>query len=276
MKNYNVNLAEEYGLQGGTLECILLEKPWDLGHEDWKRPAVIVVPGGGYGYASKREADCVATRFLAAGYQVFVLTYLCQPDGVHYPEQLLELASSVDYIRKHAEVMKVNPDEIFAVGFSAGGHLVANLAVDHQNVSQKAGRPLDCKLTAVGLCYPVISKIHGHQGSYQNLLDGYTEEAKEELLKVLNLDEMVNEQTPPAFLWATAKDTCVPPDNALRYAFALDKLGIDYELHIYPCGNHGLGTCDFETNVVNPAIERNRRWVLDCAEFFRMYVKETF
>ena len=284
MKSYCVDLKKEYGLKGGKLDCMVADFPWDITEQspNWKRPAVVVVPGGGYGMVSKREGEPVAFAFLARGFHAFVLTYaMAGKNGIPYPEQLLEVASAVDYVRKHAEELKVNPNEIFVVGFSAGGHLTGNLAVEHQNVSEKYGKPLDCKPTAVGLCYPVISKIHGHQGSYDNLLYGYSEEAQAELLKTLNLNEAVSEQTPPAFIWTTAKDTGVPPDNAIRYAMALDKQGIDYELHVYPRQEHGASTADLEINYVANAEAANQykrinRWLHDCAEFFRLYTEERF
>jgi acetyl esterase/lipase len=276
MKVLKVDLAKEYGLQGGILECIIMEPTLDRDFENWKRPAVIVVPGGGYAMVSTREAACVATGFLDRGYQTFVLTYLCAPDDVRYPEQLLELSAAVDYVKKHAQELYVNADEVFAVGFSAGGHLTANLAVDHQNVSARAGRELDCKPTAVGLCYPVISNVNGHQGSYINLLNGYTEEAQEELLKILSLDKMVNEQTPPAFIWTTATDNAVPASNSLRYAAALDAQGISYELHVYPRGHHGLSRCNREINGDFDFLDRPSRWMDDCAAFFRSYCVEKF
>ena len=92
------DLTAEYPfLQGGELLCIAADYIFD-GEVDsaWKRPAVIVVPGGGYGMVSKREGTPVASWFFARGYQVFILTYLCRPDGVGYPEQLIELGCTVD------------------------------------------------------------------------------------------------------------------------------------------------------------------------------------
>ena len=279
MQVYNVDLKEEYSfVQGGTLDCIVTEYPYDDAQPDsWALPALIVVPGGGYGMTSKREGFPIATAFMAKGFQTFILNYLCHPQGARYPEQLLEEAAAVDYVRKHAKQLHINPGEVFLVGFSAGGHLVGNLAVEHQNMQQKAGVALDCKPTAVGLCYPVISRVNGHLGSYENLLDGYSEEGKEELLKTLNLNEAVSEQTPPAFIWATASDCVVPADNALRYAMAMAKNGIEYEVHVYPEGVHGLSTGHRDINMtLTDEAARTARWVCDCACFFRRYTVEKF
>lgn len=273
MKTYKIDLKKEYGLQGGELDCLIADFPYDCAEQcpDWKRPAVIVVPGGGYQFVSVREGEPVAFEFLNRGFHAFILKYtIGGENGCPYPEQLLELSAAVDYIKKHAEEWKVDGN-VFVVGFSAGGHLTANLAVEHQSVSQKYGKPLDCKPTAVGLSYPVISSEHGHIGSYDALLCGYSEEAKEELLKTLNLDQAVTEDTPPAFIWTTAQDTCVPPDNALRFALALDKQRINYELHVYPRGGHGLSTAKPDVNQgLTPEMERASRWLDDCAAFFRL------
>ena len=114
-------------------------------------------------------------------------------------------------------------------------------------------------------------------GSYQALLKDYTDEAKSELLKTLNLDEAVNEQTPPAFLWATANDELVPADNALRYALALARKGITYEIHVYPEGPHGLSTARLDVNFsLNEEQQRAKRWVDDCSKFFHRFTEEKF
>ncbi len=278
MKVFDLDLQKEYGTQGGTLTALLAEQPFDRGGEDWKRPAVVVVPGGGYAYASKREAEPIAFEFLSLGFHTFILNYLCGGEnGAPYPEQLIELASSVDYIKKHAQELRINPDEIFVVGFSAGGHLTGNLAIEYATVSQKAGKELDCKPTGVGLCYPVITE-RGHRGSFNNLLYGYSDEAREELLKTLELHKGVTEETPPAFLWAMAKDDAVKvQDNILPYAQACAEKGVEFELHIYPEGFHGSSTGRAEINAGNQAcLKRTLTWTDDCAKFFRLYCKEEF
>lgn len=276
LESFKVELKDLYPVEGGILHGLLMKKPWDGGSENWKRPAVIVVPGGGYAYVSRREGMPVASEFFAKGYQVFVLQYLTSNDDVRYPEQLIELGAAVDYVKKHADEFNVNADEVFAIGFSAGGHLVGNLAVEYQDIPTKAGVALDCKPTAVGLCYPVISQKTAYKNSHENLLNGYTDEAKAELLKTLNLDEAVSELTPPAFIWTTKEDNIVPNENSLLFALAMSRNNRPYELHVYPNGTHGLSTGCREVNSPEAKTERLSAWVGECVKFFRSYCVEPF
>ncbi len=148
----------------------------------------------------RHETDPIATEFLARGFQVFIVTYLSYSEGYGYPEQLFEIASAVDYIKRNASVLRVNPDEVFAVGFSAGGHLVGNLAVEQASIPTKMGKDIDCQVAAVGLCYPVIRSDLGHTDSHERILEKYSDEGKASLLKTLNLDGGVTDETPPAFI----------------------------------------------------------------------------
>ncbi|MBE7093505.1 MAG: alpha/beta hydrolase [Clostridiales bacterium] len=271
-----LDLGKEYGLKGGKLSSLCIDMPFDQ-KMDWKRPAVIVVPGGGYGMCSKREAETVAAAFLARGFQTFILTYTTVNDGVAYPEQLLELAAAFDYVRKNAEEYSVNPEEVFAVGFSAGGHLVANISCEHMRIEELYGKPLDCKPTAVGLSYPVIYNV-GHIGSYINLTANLPEEEREALINRLCMDELVTQDTPPAFIWSTFEDSVVTCENALRYATALKKANVRFALHIYPFGEHGLSTSDREISCMysEEGTACANGWVDECCKFFRIYVQEPY
>lgn len=74
---------------------------------------------------SDREAEPVALQFLAKGFAVFVLRYSVQPS---HPVALLEAAEAMRLIRANADQWYVNPAQVAVLGFSAGGHLAANLA----------------------------------------------------------------------------------------------------------------------------------------------------
>ncbi|MDB9221176.1 alpha/beta hydrolase, partial [Parabacteroides distasonis] len=65
------------------------------------RPAILILPGGGYAMTSDREAEPVALQFLAKGFAVFVLRYSVQPS--RYPVALLEAAEAMRLIRANAD-----------------------------------------------------------------------------------------------------------------------------------------------------------------------------
>lgn len=62
-----------------TLTAYIQETDGEFGFS--RRPAMLVIPGGGYAMCSDREADPVALAYLKAGYQAFVLRYTCTPKG---------------------------------------------------------------------------------------------------------------------------------------------------------------------------------------------------
>ena len=272
-----INLFEIYpSLKGGTLTPSILPYPFDAPGTPYKRPALIVVPGGAYCMVSKRETFPVANQFLARGFQTFVLDYVCSPDAV-YPEQLLELACAIDYVRKHADEYYVNADEIFAIGFSAGGHLVADLAMEEATVAKDYKMDIDCKVKAIGLLYPVISHKFGYCGTHNNLLKGL--DKKEELLEKLSLHEHVHEGQAPAFIATSIEDDTVPAENALQYAVALKARKIPFELHMFPTGWHGFSTAQ---NQINPGLDHSllgknmKNWPEMCANFFKGFCAEDF
>lgn len=277
MKNDKIDLKAIYNIKGGTLTSYVIDNPLDNSEKAWCRGAVIIVPGGAYRFCSKREQEVVALEFLSRGYNAFVLEYLTSPDGVHYPEQLLELACAVDYVRKNAQALSINPDEIFAVGFSAGGHLVASLSTDYNIASELYGDDSLCpKLTAAGLIYPVISDEYGHTESHENLFKGTDVSYVEKYIPLTRMDTLASSRTAPAFIFSTFEDKTVSPINSLEYAKALDKVGIRYELHIYSNGGHGMSVATAEINDNATGIERNRHWLDDCAAFFREFTVEKF
>ena len=57
------------------------------------RPAVLILPGGGYMFCSDREAEPVALRLLALGVQAVIVRYSVAP--ARYPTALKEAAEAV-------------------------------------------------------------------------------------------------------------------------------------------------------------------------------------
>ncbi len=216
-----------------------------LPSKEGKRPAILVIPGGGYGkVCSDREGEPIALEFFSRGYNAFVLGYRVGTDTDLYPAQLLDAGSAMIYIKEHSDELFVDEGRVFAVGFSAGGHLCASLATmfDYPEVKAelKEKAPL-IKPKGVILSYPVTTAYGPtHEGSFVKLLGKPYPAITEDERKKFSIDAAITPDSAPMFLWHTAEDDVVPIDGTLRVAAALTKNGVPYRLSVFPYGPHGV------------------------------------
>ena len=204
------------------------------------RPAMLVLPGGGYGcVCTEREGNLIAEAFLARGFNCFVLTYTVL-SGSKFPQQLTEASLAMEYIRSNADELHVNPKRVYCVGFSAGGHLAGSLGTMWHKIDMNGiNRP-----NGMVLCYPVLTAKKGvcHEGSFINLINKET--LTEEDRETYAIENNIDSRTCPAFLMHTADDAVVPVESTIFAAAALSREKIPFEVHIYPHAPHGvaLGT----------------------------------
>lgn len=204
-----------------------------------RKPAVLILPGGGYEHISPRESEPVALRFAAKGWTAFVLEYSCAP--LAFPTQLREAAMAMRFLREEAARFELDPHRVAAVGFSAGGHLCGTLGTlwDDPLLSDVGPASL-LRPDALGLCYPVaVASRPTHEGSFENISHG-----DPQLRERLSLDRLIRADMPPVFLWHTRDDPSVPCRNSLVLAQALEERGVDFSLHLYRHGPHGVSTAD--------------------------------
>lgn len=205
--------------------------------------AVIVFPGGGYGFLAKdHEGDQIARWLNSLGIQAFVLQYRIAP-RYHYPAPILDAQRAVRFVRTHAAEYKISPSRIGIWGFSAGGHLASTTGTHFDAGDANAADGIDrasSRPDFMILAYPVISFTtpYTHTGSMHNLLGA---EPDPKLQNSLSNETQVTTQTPPTFLFHTDEDNAVPAENSLLFYLALRKAGVPAELHIYERGPHGVG-----------------------------------
>ena len=215
-----------------------------------KNPAMLIAPGGAYQFVSfTREGEPIAFKYLSAGFSAFVLDYSVKPE--HYPQQLMEIAASIFYIRKHAEEWHIDAEKIAVNGYSAGGHLAASLGVLYSDpfvLDALKATEEDIRPDALVLGYPVITcdGSFAHVGSIMNVSG--TTDTESAMYKKMSLENHVNENTPPTYLWHTANDNAVAVKNSIVFAQKLAENRVQFELHVFPDGPHGLATSDFATN----------------------------
>jgi acetyl esterase/lipase len=150
----------------------------------------------------------------------------------------MQATKAIKHIKDNADEYGIDPENVFAVGFSAGGHLAASLGTMWKlpEIYNEIDMPYGYnKPKGVMLIYPVISS---HLGSFKNLLA--TAEPTEEMIAKVSIDKRVDTDSSPAFIMHTANDQTVNVSNALDVAAAYSKAGVPFELHIYPDAPHGV------------------------------------
>ncbi|MBO5110127.1 MAG: alpha/beta hydrolase [Clostridia bacterium] len=239
--------------------------------------AMLILPGGGYGgVCADREGEDVALAYMARGLNCFVLQYRVGTPADRYPRQLIDACRALRYLRTHAAEFHIDPQKIYCVGFSAGGHLAGSLCTmyDRPEVCEALGTSAeDCRPNGAVLSYPVVSACvpATHEGSFENLLGKrYAELTDAERVRY-SIERNVTDRTPPMFLWHTAEDDAVPTYGTLALAQTLIEHKIPVRLNLYPYGPHGmaLGTKMSAGGYAPFVDEFANTWVDDSLAFLR-------
>lgn len=201
------------------------------------KPAILILPGGGYSFCSDREAEPVAFEFMAKGYNVFILRYSLNENSL-FPTPLNDAILALKTIRSNSEKWHTYPDKVAVCGFSAGGHLAAALSTMSEE-----------KPDACILGYPCILEEIGR--ILANPVPG--------------LEREVTKLTPPTFIVSASDDDVVPIENSIKYAQALSDNNVPFEMHIFSKGGHGFS---ISTEVVT--IEERQGFVKNSSLWIEM------
>jgi acetyl esterase/lipase len=201
--------------------------------------AIVVFPGGGYSVlAIDLEGTEVCDWLTSRGITCVLLKYRVPDSGPAYhddcrcnihpkaPTALEDAQRTVGLVRFHATEWHVNPQKIGVLGFSAGGHLVANIST---HFARRSYAPVDesdkvsCRPDFAVAIYP------GH------MLDNTTKEFQ------LNPEIPVTANTPPTFLLQNEDDKVDGVKQSLVYYIALKNAGVPVEMHLYAQGGHAFG-----------------------------------
>lgn len=208
--------------------------------------AVMLIPGGGYERVVLDKEGYETARWLnARGYACFVLFYRMPGDGwtAGGDAPLQDAQRAMRLIRSKAGAMGFSPDRVAIMGFSAGGHLAANLTVRFDAASYApidAADQLPAKPNLSALIYPVISTdpAIAHGGSRKQLL---VADASPERALELSPEKQVREGLSPVFQVHAADDKTVPVENTLAMFAALKAKAVPAEMHVFEEGGHGFG-----------------------------------
>lgn len=201
--------------------------------------AILVFPGGGYNkLAIDLEGSEICEWLTSIGVTGILLKYRVPASGPHYdqnchcemdpvkPLALQDAQRAMGLVRSKASEWNINPNNIGVMGFSAGGHLVADISTNYQQRVYAATDSID----SVN-CRPNfgITMFPGHMTLHTD--------KPYELNKTLPVDR----NTPPMFILQAGNDPVDSIQNSLVFYIALKKAGVPSEYHIYAEGGHAFG-----------------------------------
>jgi acetyl esterase/lipase len=208
--------------------------------------ALLSFPGGGYEFLSvQNEGLDVAQRFVAERTTVFVLAYRLPGEGWANRSvvPLQDAQRAMRVIRARAGEFGIDPARLGIVGFSAGGHLAADLAVAHD---ERTYAPVDAadRLSArpafAGLVYAVTGMRPRANGGWSGgpLLGEGRDEA---VIEARSPVRHVRAETPPCFLVHALDDPVVQLENSTEWIAACRAAKVPVEAHLFAEGGHGFG-----------------------------------
>lgn len=191
--------------------------------------SVVILPGGGYGAVCITwEGFALAEYFKSIGVTALVVKYRL-PNNGHKEVPLEDAQAGLEYLRKNAKKLGIDPAKVGIAGSSAGGHLAAYTSTFTEDAKKPAFSVL---------FYPVISgeSCMTHQNTFLRLLG---KNHAPYLREQYSLNKRVTTTTPPTLLLLSSDDRTVPPVNSILYYNALKHYGVPASMHIYPEGGHG-------------------------------------
>jgi acetyl esterase/lipase len=176
--------------------------------------AVVLCPGGAYrNLWINKEGWTVARELQRHGIAGIVLKYR------HYDHlaAVQDVHRAVRTVRAHASEWRINGQAVGVGGFSAGGHLVLNMAALLGRAETWTADTVDRLSKRPDFIMAIYPSVH--------LADG----------------GVVDGSFPPVFVVVAADDERIGAGQVLQFSGRLRDLKVPVELHMYQGGGHGFG-----------------------------------
>lgn len=260
---------------GGTAWLdVYLQEP-ELSHgRTVDRPLMVLCPGGGYVHHATKEREPVVFRFLGLGYHVVVVRYSLYLAGDTKPDApvvnptytvdapLEDLMAAMTWVRALPTSAGVDQARVYALGFSAGAHLVGRLAEewDRPDLLEKVGATaLETKPRGVLLGYPLVSA----ESLLTRPFEAYSAETAAQVPMIVralfagdpdeaarspaDLRAGVRPDMPRTFLWQTSNDSLLNAAETAQLVARCIEAGVPCEAHFFQTGPHGMALADRTT-----------------------------
>ncbi len=196
-----------------------------------KRPAHVVIHGGGWRSGTPRRFYPYAQSLLTKGYVGISIEYrlINKKQGTTVFDCVKDGRSAIRYIRKNAAALGIDPNRIALAGGSAGGHVALGTALFNKLDHADEDLSISCKPNALVLLFSVLDTS---KKGYGNSLIG------NEWEKISPLHQLAPAM-PPVLVFHGDKDGVAPYPILTKFCEKLKEHGNTCELILEKGGVHG-------------------------------------
>lgn len=206
-------------------------------------PAIILVHGGGWTGGTRAGFVPIAEAFNKLGYAVLNIEYRLATQA-KFPAAVLDVAAAVRWTKAHAKEHQIDPERIFLVGGSAGGHLAAMVATtahtdnynDGKNWADQSSEVAGFVIMGTGV--DQVTRVK-ESGRVENCVIFFGAEFEDNPAIYAEASPIthVSKKTPPVLMIEGEKDR--PGKRYVDWSPKLDALGVRNELVVVPEAKHG-------------------------------------
>jgi acetyl esterase/lipase len=212
-------------------------------HNAVKRPAILVIHGGGWKLGDSTKGHEIMAIYATQGYVTLSCNYRLSGTAIA-PAAVHDVKLAVRWMRANAAKYGIDPERIAVTGGSAGGHLTAMVAVTDPSDGLE-GPHLSEYSSGVIAAMPLsgIYDLRSSEKSYVDPFLGGPAEAREKGLSE-NMSPTLfltpeKAKTIPPMLVAHSEREMVPVDQVKDFMKALREIGREDELILLPGKVHG-------------------------------------
>lgn len=210
----------------------------DIAHPRGKTslPAILSVHGGRWRGGHRRDASSIKVKDWAGfGFFAMSIDYRlvgCTPAPACYQD----LQCAIRFLHANAEKYGIDPQRIYLIGQSAGGHMVSLAATVGDGPFERTGG----WEKASNNVHAVISVAANYELTTLSWGDIWTPSGVDPIKarKLASPVNHVNKSIKPLLILHSDNDKSVPIDNALLMVEALRKADAPFEFHRYPSMGH--------------------------------------
>jgi len=257
----------EFGKGGGRPLKLDILRPKDLPKEPV--PVIVFVHGGGWSMGRKEGGIQRLVPLAEHGYFCATIEYRLNGEAV-FPAQIEDCKCAIRFLRAKAEEYNIDPNRIGAWGTSAGGHLVALLGTSG-GVKELEGKGgwAKCSSRVQAVCdffgpadllslaedagknkFRGRAEFDSKRNAVAILLGGPIEENKDKAAKASPIT-YVSKDDPPFLICHGDQDELVPIRQSERLCEALEKVGVEANLHVIKGAAHGVRDAEVDKLVVD-------------------------